>query len=171
MNMWLGQDRAVLRINLIIMSLCILTLAGCMGPEVNVGHDTFEDVVGARLDPGLQLYTNGYEFGDDKPVGYEVINRGTSPVYFPDYTYGVRAYTFDSQSQTWVYYPWSFHLVDPSVVSISPGTSKSGTNFYGIPMSFLPPGGRVRLAVVDWLDPNNPDGTKVAAYADVEIVR
>ncbi|MDE3091957.1 MAG: hypothetical protein KGJ80_21500, partial [Chloroflexota bacterium] len=107
----------------------------------------------------------------DQPVAYQVVNRKTVPIYFADYSYGILAYTYDQQLQKWKLFPWEFDLIDPKPVVAAPGTGKGAENTYGIDKMFMPPSGKVRLVIVGWLDPKNPEGSKIAAYTDIEIVR
>ncbi|MDE3091654.1 MAG: hypothetical protein KGJ80_19965 [Chloroflexota bacterium] len=119
----------------------------------------------------MQLVTNREQYSDDQPVAYQVVNRKTTPIYFADYSYGIQAYTYDQQSQKWKLFPWEFDLIDPKPVVAAPGTGKGLENSYVIGIESMPRSGKVRLAIVGWLDPKNPEGSKIAAYADIEIVQ
>ncbi len=151
--------------------ICIALFTGCTVSVDNDIRDPFEAVTKAKVDLQMELVTSKKQYRDDQPISYEVVNHKDVPIYFSDYTYGLRAYVHDQQSQSWVLFPWDFGLVDPQVVAVRPGPHKALENTYVVGMMFMPPAPKVRLVVVGWLDPGNIEGSKIAAYTDIEIVR
>ncbi len=155
----------------IALLLVLLVLVGCMASKPTETPDPFPAVVGATLDPRVRLVTNHEKYRDDQPIGYEVQNMRSSPLYFPDYTFGIRAYSLDEESQQWTLLAWDCDVIDPEIVAVRPGPPHGTENVYAISMMCVPASGKLRLAVIGWADPNNPEGTKIAAYTDIEIVR
>ncbi len=124
--------------------------------------------IGANLDSQLQLVIYRTPPSLSKPIGYEVVNQKSVPIYFPDRTFGVRVYQFDSSNMKWLRFPLRFEI-EQSVVTVLPGTRPWPENFYAFEAGDVSATGKVRLVVIGWEDPTKPESSKIAAFADLEI--
>lgn len=162
---------ATLVTRILTLTIYACMCAACWPSPARGVEDPFEIAVGAKLDSRLRLVPESKQIKAPEGVGYGIENLTAGPVYFPDYTFGIRAYTLDPQSQVWVLYPWDFKVIHTQTVTVLPGPLTGLNNVYALGLSSFPSSGKVRLVVVGWTDPHNPEGSKIAAYADIEIVK
>jgi hypothetical protein len=159
----------VFTVYLVMWSAYAALLVGCARTGPTSSDRQFESVVGAKLDPQLQVVTGKPQYARNEYFTYEVENHSAVPVYFQDQSFGVRAFELDDQSQKWGQVSWNFELVSPEQVTVAPGPNQWPDGFFGIPLKLLMASGRVRIVVTGWTDRENPNDSLVAAYKEIEI--
>jgi hypothetical protein len=153
----------------IIISCSFAFLVACSSQQDIDPETQFLLEIGAKTDPQVILGTNSMKYGPAQGgVIYWVLNRMTRPIYFPDQNLGVRIFKFDPIKKGWTRLPLGFYTANPYSVVIPPRTNAQ-QYVGGVPLENIPATGSVRLVVVGWVDPDNPEKSKVAAYADLEI--
>ncbi|MCL4394785.1 MAG: hypothetical protein M1482_08295, partial [Chloroflexi bacterium] len=84
-------------------------------------------------------------------------------------TYNLQAFKFDSSLGRWVRLRLGYVVRQQlSVVQPQPQNGLEGT--YALGAEDIPAVGRVRLVVVGWGDPTNVEGSRIAAFKDIQIV-
>jgi hypothetical protein len=156
---------------LLFALLCFIWLfSGCASPIVLEIREPFEMEIRAKLDPQMQLVTNRKTYDHSQVISYQVINQKNRAIYFEDFAFGIRAYEYDPQSHKWSQLSLMRDLSDPERVVVPPGFNKNVVNFYFLDPSDIPKTGSIRLVVIGWLDPSNPENSKIAAFADIVIL-
>lgn len=155
----------------------ILVAASACGPRSTPTLTLpFEKLIGATVDPDIALETNQDEYDSLGPdvsqvgIAYWVTSPDATPLYFQDESLGLSVYQFDSRTQNWVCVLSEVNMLDPRLVRLVP-KPYGWSEVTGALMPFqVPTTGKVRLVVVGWKDPSNPEGSKFAAYKDIELV-
>jgi hypothetical protein len=147
-----------------------LALAACSCSSNGNAKDQLLHNIGARVDPHVQLVANRKQFKLPHSIVYEIVNQRATPVCFEDDSFGLRIYRYDASSQQWIRLPQPY-ATHPDITCVKPAPSQGIENTGVIGLNRISVTGMVRLVVIGWTDPSNPEGSKIAAYADIEIVR
>ena len=149
------------------LALFVLAQASCHA-NLSESDTLFATQIGAKLDPQLQLFIYKTPPGPSKLIGYEIVNQKSVPIYFPDRTFGVRLYQYDSSTKKWSRVQLRFE-VEQRVVTVPPGDRPWPENFYAFAPGDVAATGKIRLVVIGWVDPSRPESTKIAAFTDIEV--
>ncbi len=169
-NMHLPQHGHESKVNWLLVAACLLVgLSACStSPTEDPVERQFQQTLRARIGSKVVLQTDKEGYGRTQPIVYRVINQGPAPVYFSDYSYGLEAFKYDTRGKRWVRLRLGFE-VDAQVTILQPGTSDRMSGVYGIGPEGIPDSGTIRLVVLGWDDPANPEGSRVAAFKDIEV--
>jgi hypothetical protein len=152
-----------------LTACCILLLivpffgAGCT-PSIKVDPDAqFLSLIGAGTDPQFRLFTSKHQYKLSDELDYVPANKTGKAITFQDQSYGIQMYKYDSNANSWIQLPVPVKEADPHPVTMPP-FDVPNTIFSN---KMIP--GKIRLVVIGWTDPTNPDGSKLAAYTDIQV--
>jgi hypothetical protein len=145
--------------------ICLAGVSGCSrtGPMLTTGEQQFQSVIGVRLDPEFKLVTDAAQYKVSDLVAYQPSNKTDKTIFFQDQTFGLRAYKYDPVSKQWMGLGNPSRLIGGQPISVPP---------YDLPNTFFAEGiytGALRLVVIGWTDPSNPEGSRIAAYTDIVV--
>lgn len=153
--------------HLIILLVLLLSLSAC-GEALLSPDEEFARELVARVDPQIQLQTDRPTYNSEQGIAYRVVNTTAKAIYFDDISFNLRIYQYDSNTHQWVQLNLTYGFSDRKV-AVQPGIPKGLDNVYLLPPGTIPKTGMIRLAVVGWNNPQDPEHSKVAAYKDIEI--
>lgn len=156
------------RVFFVIVALLVSVGACSPGPTQQPTDAQFQQAIGARLVPHISLLTDKEKYTEQESLIYRVVNQGPGDVYFANYSYDLQAFKYDATKKEWVRLKLGF-VVDAQLTTLAPKSSDPVSGVYVIAPGGIPAMGNIRLAVVGWDDPANPNGSKIAAFKDIQI--
>lgn len=153
---------------LLVVCLAVLLVA-CSFAQSNDPEVAFQSEIGVKIDPQVILATNRIRYDNsNRDIAFWVVNRKAKPVFFPDSWMGIRVYQFDSISKRWTQIKLKAQLQNHILWTVPP---RGEPNYLvGVfDTDDVPNIGTVRMVVIGWDDPKNPEGSKIAAFTDVDI--
>lgn len=154
--------------NFLLVIASLFMLAACTPQKITDPESEFQAETRLKIDPQVILATNRGKYELGQPIAYWVINRKPKSIYFQNQSLGLCAYKYDSSTHRWLKVKLGDDPYAPRSVSIYPGTTDAFPG-HVIFSGAISDTGMIRLAIVGWDDPNNPEGSKFVAFIDVEI--
>jgi hypothetical protein len=145
------------------------SLSACSQQKAADPDAQFASVIGARLEPQLELRTQKKQFAPSDPIGLLVLNRTGKTIFFEDQSFSVRAYKYDTRAEKWVPVSLGFYILFPEQLAVPPIQETTVPPSY-VMNTNLPPG-KIRLVIVGWTEQSKPADTRIAAYTEIEILR
>lgn len=132
----------------------------------------FHVAVNAKINPGVILQTNKQKYDDsqnrDEVIGYRVLNLSAVPIYFSDDGFNIQAYKYIPNEQKWLHLQMGVGW-EPKLTTIQPGPPEPLSGVNALLRQEIPSTGSIRLVVIGWNDPKNPEGSRFAAFKDIEL--
>lgn len=171
-NLSNSTDKIIGRITfylLLTFGLLPLALTACNDVKAPTQQIEFQQAIGAKIEPELLLVTSKSRYNAIEDITFQGINRTDRPIYFADYSMGVKAFQYDQQSSKWMPIDIGSTMGDPLPLKMESTRISKEPYFDSIPIEFINGSGAIRLSIIGWTDPSSPTTSIVANYQDIYI--
>jgi hypothetical protein len=145
------------------------TMTSLPSATSNASDDKFGTLIGAKIDPQFEMVTSRKQYQVSQSISFRIFNQKSDPIYFEDYSFGLRAYIYDTQLQTWSRRPLRFRLLSNERMILYPGLQALEDSSFVFAVNAIQTLGKVRLVCVGWTDPSDPKNSIIATYTEIEI--